>query len=165
LTSPDNRREALGILDEGMANVARARELALLLGVGLTTLQRWRRQFARYTTASTVARAATATWLTALAMRNASGSCSPATRRDSPHCRRDRSCRCSRTGACISAQSTVSTWYSTRMARPIAVAGRGRHRSPEQFHASGPQVRISSGAGTSPISPPPWAGSGCTSTW
>jgi transposase InsO family protein len=29
-----------------MANGARARELALLLGVGLTTLQRWRRQFA-----------------------------------------------------------------------------------------------------------------------
>ena len=29
-----------------MANGARARELAQLLGVGLTTLQRWRRQFA-----------------------------------------------------------------------------------------------------------------------
>ena len=29
-----------------MANGARARELPLLLGVGLTTLQRWRRQFA-----------------------------------------------------------------------------------------------------------------------
>jgi putative transposase len=35
----------LEILDEGMANGARARELAMLLGVGLTTLQRWRRQF------------------------------------------------------------------------------------------------------------------------
>ena len=46
LTSPDDRRKALEILDEGMANGARARELALLLGVGLTTLQRWRRQFA-----------------------------------------------------------------------------------------------------------------------
>jgi len=45
LTSPDDRRKALEILDEGMANGARARELALLLGVGLTTLQRWRRQF------------------------------------------------------------------------------------------------------------------------
>jgi hypothetical protein len=45
LTSPDDRRKALDILDEGMANGARARELALLLGVGLTTLQRWRRQF------------------------------------------------------------------------------------------------------------------------
>ena len=29
-----------------MTNGARASELALLLGVGLTTLQRWRRQFA-----------------------------------------------------------------------------------------------------------------------
>ena len=45
MTSPDDRRKALEILDEGMANGARARELALLLGVGLTTLQRWRRQF------------------------------------------------------------------------------------------------------------------------
>jgi transposase len=46
LTSPNDRRKALEILDEGMANGARARQLALLLGVGLTTLQRWRRQFA-----------------------------------------------------------------------------------------------------------------------
>ena len=46
MTSPDDRRKALEILDEGRANGARARELALLLGVGLTTLQRWRRQFA-----------------------------------------------------------------------------------------------------------------------
>jgi len=46
LTSPDDHRKALEILDEGVANGARARELALLLGVGLTTLQRWRRQFA-----------------------------------------------------------------------------------------------------------------------
>jgi putative transposase len=46
LTSPDDRRKALEILDEGVANGARARDLALLLGVGLTTLQRWRRQFA-----------------------------------------------------------------------------------------------------------------------
>ena len=46
MTSPDDRRKALEILDEGVANGARARELALLLGVGLSTLQRWRRQFA-----------------------------------------------------------------------------------------------------------------------
>ena len=45
MTSPDDRRKALDILDEGMANGARAHELAVLLGVGLTTLQRWRRQF------------------------------------------------------------------------------------------------------------------------
>lgn len=46
MTSLDDRRKALEILDEGMTNGARARELALLFGVGLTTLQRWRRQFA-----------------------------------------------------------------------------------------------------------------------
>jgi transposase InsO family protein len=33
-------------MDEGIAEGARASELAKLLGVGLTTLQRWRRQFA-----------------------------------------------------------------------------------------------------------------------
>jgi len=45
LTSPVERQEALQILDEGMADGARGRELALLLRVGLTTLQRWHRQF------------------------------------------------------------------------------------------------------------------------
>ena len=33
-------------MDEGIAAGARVRQLALLLGIGLTTLQRWRRQFA-----------------------------------------------------------------------------------------------------------------------
>ncbi|MEI6828821.1 MAG: hypothetical protein WCK64_03075 [Synechococcaceae cyanobacterium ELA445] len=46
MTSPDDRQKALLILDEGVPDGARASELALLLGVGLTTLQRWRRQFA-----------------------------------------------------------------------------------------------------------------------
>lgn len=44
-TSSDHRRKVLEILDEGIANGASASELALLLGVGLTTLQRSRRQF------------------------------------------------------------------------------------------------------------------------
>jgi transposase InsO family protein len=46
LTSPEDRRKALEILDAGMAAGARACKLAELLGVGLTTLQRWKRQFA-----------------------------------------------------------------------------------------------------------------------
>ncbi len=46
MTPPADRRKALEILDAGMAAGARARKLAELLGVGLTTLQRWRRQFA-----------------------------------------------------------------------------------------------------------------------
>jgi putative transposase len=46
LTAAEDRRKALEILDAAMAAGARAREVAALLGVGLTTLQRWRRQFA-----------------------------------------------------------------------------------------------------------------------
>ena len=46
MSSPEDRRKALEILDAGMAAGARACKLAELLGVGLTTLQRWRRQFA-----------------------------------------------------------------------------------------------------------------------
>jgi transposase len=46
LTSPADRRKALEILNAAVAAGARAREVAALLDVGLTTLQRWRRQFA-----------------------------------------------------------------------------------------------------------------------
>ena len=46
MTAPEDRRKALEILDEGVAAGARACMVADLLGVGLTTLQRWRRQFA-----------------------------------------------------------------------------------------------------------------------
>jgi hypothetical protein len=66
--------KALEILDEGMANVVLARELALLLGVGVTTLKRWRRRLVTVM-ASTVARGAAGTWLTASVRRNANGSC------------------------------------------------------------------------------------------
>ena len=46
MTSPEDRRKALEILDATVAAGARAREVAALLGMGLRTLQRWRRQFA-----------------------------------------------------------------------------------------------------------------------
>jgi len=46
LTSPEDRQRALEILEAGLCNGARAQTLAALLGVGLSTLQRWRRQFA-----------------------------------------------------------------------------------------------------------------------
>ena len=42
-----DRQRALEILETAMAAGARAQALASLLGIGLTTLQRWRRQFAR----------------------------------------------------------------------------------------------------------------------
>ncbi len=48
LTSPIDRHKALQILDEGMADGSRASELVRLLGVGMSTLQRWRRQFASH---------------------------------------------------------------------------------------------------------------------
>ena len=46
LTSTDDRRKALEILDGAVCAGARAHAVPALLGVGLTTLQRWRRQFA-----------------------------------------------------------------------------------------------------------------------
>ena len=46
MTSPEDRRKALEILDATVAAGARAREVSALLGVALRTLQRWRRQFA-----------------------------------------------------------------------------------------------------------------------
>jgi hypothetical protein len=46
LTTPEDRLKALGILDIAVAAGAWATGVAELLGVGLFTLQRWRRQFA-----------------------------------------------------------------------------------------------------------------------
>ena len=46
LTKAQDRRKALESLDAAVAAGARAREVVALLGVGLTTLQRWRREFA-----------------------------------------------------------------------------------------------------------------------
>ncbi len=46
MTAPADRRKALEILDAAVAAGARAHKVAELLEVGLTTLQRWRRQFA-----------------------------------------------------------------------------------------------------------------------
>jgi len=46
LTTPDDRQKALEILEEGITAGARASELAKLMGVGISTLQRWRRLFA-----------------------------------------------------------------------------------------------------------------------
>ncbi len=46
LTSPEDRQKALEILEDGLCSDNRAQTLAALLGVGLSTLQRWRRQVA-----------------------------------------------------------------------------------------------------------------------
>ena len=46
MTAPADRRQALEILDAAVAAGARAHKVAELMEVGLTSLQRWRRQFA-----------------------------------------------------------------------------------------------------------------------
>ena len=46
MTSPEDRQKALEILEAGLAAGARAQTLAAFLGMALSTLQRWRRQFA-----------------------------------------------------------------------------------------------------------------------
>jgi len=75
LTSPNDRRKAVEILDEGMANGARARELALLLGMGLTRCSAAAVSLLVTVMASSVARAAACTWLTASVRRNTNGFC------------------------------------------------------------------------------------------
>jgi len=72
---PDDRRNALQILDEGMADGARGRQLALLFGVVLSTLQRWRSQYAGEGDEMTAARCATAMWRTVSVRRSGNGFC------------------------------------------------------------------------------------------
>jgi hypothetical protein len=69
LTSPDDRKKALQILDEGIADGARGHEL----GVGLTTLQRCAANSPVMVMASIAAKAAIAMWRIASARRNANG--------------------------------------------------------------------------------------------
>jgi hypothetical protein len=165
LTSPTDRQKALQILDEGMAEGARAYELARLLGVGLTTLQRWRRQFAGDGGGGGRRKSSQRHVVHRLSKEERQRILLPAT---SPNSRRyhvGRSCLCWRIGACTSAQSAASTVCSTHTGKPIGGDEPGRPRSPERFHAYGRQGRIRCGAGTSPVSPPPSAGSSCTSIW
>lgn len=79
--------------------------------------------------------------------RNASGSCSLATSRNSSLCRRDTSCRPWRNGAPTPARIAVSTGCSMPLARPTAVAAPGRPKSPARCRDWRPEGRISSGAG------------------
>ena len=46
MTTPEDRQRSLEIVEAGRAAGARAQNLANLLCIGLSTLQRWRRQFA-----------------------------------------------------------------------------------------------------------------------
>ena len=165
MTSPDDRKTALQILDEGMAAGARAQELALLLGVGLSTLQRWRRQFAGVGDG----------------IDQRKGSHRHVAHRLSAEERQRILLTCNEPefaalppGQIVPVLADRGLYVGSERSfyRVLHAHGqahrRGRarhHRSPEQFHACGPQVRIRCGVGTSPISPPPCAGFGCTSTW
>jgi len=75
LTSPGDRQKALQALDVGMADGARGRELARLLGVGLITLQRWRQAFASDGDDMDRRKGSHRMWRNASAKKNASGSC------------------------------------------------------------------------------------------
>jgi Helix-turn-helix domain len=149
-----------------MADGARASELARLLGMGLTTLQRWRRQFAG----------------NGDGLDGRKGSHYHVPNRLSKEERQRILLACNEPefaalppgqivpvlapiAGFISAQSAASTGCCTPMDKPIAAVGHGHHRSPERFHACGPQGRIRCGAGASPICPPPCAVCGCTCTW
>lgn len=145
---------ALQILDEGMADGASGNELAQLLGVGLTTLQRWRRQFAG----------------DGYGLDRRKGSRHHlAHRLSKEECQRilltcyepefaalppGRSCRSWRIGASILFPNAAFIECSTPMGRPIGVVEHAHLRSPDWFHACGPQARIKCGAGASPVSPP-----------
>ena len=157
MTSPADRRKALEVLDATVDAGARAHEVAALLGVGLTTLQRWRRQFAgdgdgldgRKGSPHLVSHR-----LTDEERQRILLTCSEPEFAALPPGNRGRSCRSLRIGASISARSAAFTAFSMPMVRPIAVAVPGRPRSYAQCRDWRPEGRISSGAGTSPTCPP-----------
>ena len=165
MTSPIDRRKALEILGEVIANGARARELALLLGVALTTLQRWRRQFTddgdgvdrRKGTHRHVAHRFRKDERQRILL-----TCNDLEFADLPPGQivpvlADR-------GPFIGSKRS---FYRVLHAHGQA-HGRGRARPPQ---APRPVPRLRSAGpnqvwtGASPISPPPCAGSGCISTW
>jgi len=165
LTAAEDRRKALEILDAVMAAGARAQEVAVLLGVGLTTLQRWRRRFAgdedgldrrkgsqRLISLRLTDEERQRILLTCNGPEFAAlppGQFVPILADRGPYIGSERSLyRC-----------------SMPMARLIAVAVHGRSRSPARCHGWKPEGPTRCRAGTSLISPPVSVASGCTSIW
>ena len=110
-------------------------------------------------------KAAPAWCLTVLATRSGSGSCSPATNRNSRHCRRGRSCQSWPTVVFISAQSAASTGCSMPTAKCIVVAGPGLPRHLDRCRGWRPGDPMRFGVGTSPSCPQVFVVSGSTSIW
>jgi len=135
LTSPEDRRKALGILDAGMAASARAFKLAELLGVGLTTLQRWKRQFAGDGDGLDRRKGSPRLVSHRLTQEERQRILLPATSRNSPPCRLGKSFLSWPIGASTSARSAASTGCSMTMVRPIAAGGLALHRSRVPFRA------------------------------
>jgi hypothetical protein len=160
LTSPVDSQRELQILDDGLVYGARDCELALLLGVGLTTLQRWRSQFAG--NGDGVDR------------RKASH------RHVAHHLREDEHQRILLTfnepefaalppGQIVPVLAdrglytgSERSFYRVLMptTKPTGSIAPGHCRSHDQCHDSGRQSQTRCGAGTSPICPPPFVGCG-----
>ena len=165
MTSPEDRRKALEILNAGMAAGARACKLAELLGVGLTTLQRWKRQFAG----------------DGDGLDRRKGSPRLVSHRLTQEERQRILLTCNQPefaalppGQIVPILADRGLYIGSERSfyRVLHDHGQAHRRGrawqpqePDQFHDCGPQVRIRCGIGTSPISPPLSVGSGCISIW
>jgi len=153
------------ILDEAVTPGARAREVAALLGVGLTTLQRWRRQFAGYGDG----------------LDGRKGSHRLVSHRLTEEERQRILLTCKEPefaglppGQVVPVLADRGIYIGSERSfyRVLHAHGqahrRGRARPPQephQYRGSERQDRIRCGAGTSPISPPPFEVCSCTSIW
>jgi len=163
LTSPADRRKALEILDSAVAAGARARDVAALLGVGLTTRQRWRRQYAGDGDG--------------LDRRKGSHRLVSHRLTDEERQRILLTCNQPEFAALPPGQivpvladrglyiSSERSFYLVLHAngQPIAVAVPGRPRSPVRCRSWRPEEPMRSGVGTSPSCPPACGASGSTS--
>jgi hypothetical protein len=150
-------------MDEGIAPGARARELALLLGIGLTRLQRWRRQFAGAEDA----------------VDRRKGSRRYVAHRLSEEERQRILLTCNEPefaalppGQIVPILADRGLFIGSERSfyrvlhchgQATAVDGLGHHRSRALCHGCGPMGQIRCGAGTSPICPPPSEACGSTS--
>ena len=156
---------ALEILDAAVAAGARAHKVAELLDVGLSTLQRWRRQFAGVGDG----------------LDRRKGSPRLVSHRLSDEERQRILLTCNEPEfaalppgqivpiladrGLLSAQSGASTGCSMPTAKCIVVAGPVLPSSPVRCRGWRPGAPMRCGVGTSPTCPPASVVSGCTSIW
>ena len=156
---------ALEILEEGIAAGARASELAKLMGVGLSTLQRWRRQFAG----------------DGEGVDGRKGSSRHVAHRLSEEERQRILLTCNEPqyaslppGQIVPDLADQGIYIGSErsfyrvlhaLASCTAAVGHGYRRSQGRCLGLGLQVQTRYGVGTFLISPPALKGSGCISTW